>query len=215
MNETHSLNEFQWNSWANETQWNYEPSCAGPPKTGHSGEFWKKVIHWRRKRQTTSVFLLGKTHEQCEKAKRYDTGRWAPQVRRCPVCYWGRAERVPWAARRSNQSILKEITLEFSLEGLVLKLKLQYFGHLMQRADLLEPWCWERLRAGGEGDDRGWDGWTASPTQWTWVWASSGRWGRIGKHGMLQSMRCKESDMTERLNNIYFWFYLYCLGRLT
>ena len=59
-------------------------------------------------------------------------------------------------ARRSNQSILKEISPEYSLEGLLLKLKLQYFGHLMRRADSFEkPRCWERLRAGGEGDNRG------------------------------------------------------------
>ena len=51
------------------------------------------------------------------------------------------------------------------------------------------PWCWERLRTGGERDDRGWDGWMSSLTQWTWVWVSSGRWWRIGNHGVLQSMR--------------------------
>ena len=68
--------------------------------------------------------------------------------------HWRRLLRVPWTAR-SNQSILKEISLEYSLEGLILKLKLQYFGHLMQRTDSLErPWCWERLKAGGEGDNR-------------------------------------------------------------
>ena len=50
------------------------------------------------------------------------------------------------------------------------------------------PWCWERLRAGEEGDDRGWDGWMASPTQRTWVWASSGSWWWPGKPGVLQSM---------------------------
>ena len=50
------------------------------------------------------------------------------------------------------------------------------------------PWCWERLKAGGEGGDRGWDGWMASPTPWMWVWASSGRWWRTGKSGVLQSM---------------------------
>ena len=78
--------------------------------------------------------------------------------------------RVPWSARISNQSILKEITPEYSLEGLMLKLKLQYFGSLMRRTDHLKRlWCWERLKAGGGGDDRGWDGWMASPTQWTWV----------------------------------------------
>ena len=73
---------------------------------------------------------------------------------------WRRLLRVPWTARRSNQSILKEISPEYSLEGLMLKLKLQYFGHLMGRVDSWKrPWCWEGLGAGGEGDDRGWDGW--------------------------------------------------------
>ena len=71
---------------------------------------------------------------------------------------WRRLLRVPWSARKSNQSILKEISPGCSLEGLMLRLKLQYFGHLMRRTDSLEPWCWERLKAGGKGDDRGWDG---------------------------------------------------------
>ena len=53
---------------------------------------------------------------------------------------------------------------------------------------LIRKWCWERLKAEGEGDDRGWDGWMASPTQWTWVWASSGSWWWTGKPGVLQSM---------------------------
>ena len=70
--------------------------------------------------------------------------------------------------RWSNQSILKEISPEYSLEGLMLKLKLQYFGHLMQRTDSFEK-TWERSKEGGEGDGRRWDGWMASPTQWTWV----------------------------------------------
>ena len=70
---------------------------------------------------------------------------------------WRRLLRVPWPSRRSNQSILKEIKPENSLEGLVLKLKLQYFGHLMPTHWNIS-WCWERLRAGGEGDNRG-KGW--------------------------------------------------------
>jgi len=70
---------------------------------------------------------------------------------------WRRLLRVPWTARRSNQSILKEISPEYSLEGLILKLKLQYFGHLMQRAGSFEKSmiCWERVMAGGERDNRG------------------------------------------------------------
>ena len=72
------------------------------------------------------------------------------------VWCWRRLMRVPWTARRSNQSILKEISPGCSLEGLMLKLKLQYFGHLMRRADSFEKTrSWERLKAGGEGDDRG------------------------------------------------------------
>ena len=83
---------------------------------------------------------------------------------------WRRLLRVPWTARRSNQSILKEISPGYSLEGLMLKLKLQYFGHLMRRVDSLEKTLMplgagEGLGAGGEGDDRGCDGWMASPTQ--------------------------------------------------
>ena len=70
--------------------------------------------------------------------------------------YWRRLLRVPWTARRTNQSILKEISPEYSLEGLILKLKLQYFGHLMQRTDSFEKTLMlERLKAGGEGDNRG------------------------------------------------------------
>ena len=71
---------------------------------------------------------------------------------------WRRLLRVPWNARGSKQSILKEISPGCSLEGLMLNRKLQYFGHLMRRADSFErPWCWERLKEGGEGDDQGWD----------------------------------------------------------
>ena len=87
---------------------------------------------------------------------------------------WRRLLRVPWIARRSNQSILKEISPEYSLEGLMLKLKLQYFGYLMWITDSFEKTLfWEWLKVGGEGDDRGWDGWVASLTQWTWVWVNS------------------------------------------
>ena len=101
---------------------------------------------------------------------------------------WRILLRDPWAAR-SNQSILKKISPEFSLEGLMLKLKLQYFGHLMRWADSLKKTLiLERSKAGGEGDDRRRDCWMASLIQWTWVWANSGRWWRTGKPGVLQSM---------------------------
>ena len=90
--------------------------------------------------------------------------------------YWRRLLRVPWTARRSNQSILREISPEYSLEGLMLKLKLQYFGHLMWRADSLEKTLMlGKIEGRRRRDDRGWNGWMASLIQWTWVWASSGR----------------------------------------
>ena len=89
----------------------------------------------------------------------------------------------------TNQSILKEISPEYSLEGLMLKLKLQYFGHLMGRTDSFEKTLMlGKIEAGGEGDDRGWDGRMASLTRRTWVWVSSGSWWWIGKPGVLQSM---------------------------
>ena len=116
---------------------------------------------------------------------------------------WRRLLRVPWTARRSNQSILEEINNRCSLEGLMLKLKLQYFGHLMQRVDLMERlWCWEGLGTGGEGDNRGWDGWMASPTQWTWVWVNSGSWWWTGRHGVLQFIRSQRvrHDWVTKLN---------------
>ena len=147
---------------------------------------------------------------------------------------------------------------EHSLERLMLRLKLQYFGHLMQRADSLEktlmlekiegkrrrgwqkmrwldshhwlkghvviqslswtsdtlatwceelthwkrPWCWKRLKVGGEGDDRGWDGWMASPTQWTWDWVYSGSWWWTGRPGVLQFMGSQRvgHDLVTELN---------------
>ena len=117
---------------------------------------------------------------------------------------WGRLLRVPWTARRSNPCIQKEVSPTCSLEGLMLNLTLQYFGHLMQSVDSLE----KTLMlggigggiGGGEGNDRGWDGWIASPNRWTWVWANFGNWWSTGRPGVLQIMGRKESDTTEWLN---------------
>ena len=99
---------------------------------------------------------------------------------------------------------------EYSLEALMLKLKLQYSGHLMWRADSLEKtfWCWERLKAAGEGDDRGWDGWMASPTRWTWVWANSRSWWWTRRPGMLRFMGSQRvgHDWATELNWIFLRF---------
>ena len=115
--------------------------------------------------------------------------------------YWKRLLRVPWTARRSNQSILKEISPGCSLEGT--PMKLQYFGHLMRRVDSLEKTLMlGGLGAGGEEDNRGWDGWMASPTRWTWVWVNSEGWWWTGRPGVLwfmgsQRVRTQLSDWTE------------------
>ena len=108
---------------------------------------------------------------------------------------------VHLTARRSNQSILKEISPRCSLEGLMLKLKLQYFGHWCEElTHWKRPWCWQGLGAGGEGDDRRWVDWMASPTQWTWVWVSSGAGDGQGGLACWDSWGCKELDTTEWLN---------------
>ena len=113
---------------------------------------------------------------------------------------WRRLLRVPRTARRSNQSTLKEIRPEYSLEGLMLNLKLQYLATSCKELTHLErPWFWERLKT-GEGDDRRWDGWMASPNQWTWVWANSGSWWWSGRPGVLQSMWSQRVSTAERLN---------------
>ena len=118
---------------------------------------------------------------------------------------------------------LKEISPGCSLVGLMLKLKLQYFSHLMWRADSFEKttwckelthlkrhWSWERLKAGGEGDDRGSDGWMASPTQWTWVSVNSGSWWWTGRPRVLQSMgsqRVGHDWATELKIEMIVWTY--------
>ena len=119
---------------------------------------------------------------------------------------WRRLFRDIWTARRSSQSLLKETNSEYSLEGLMLKLKLQYFDELMPRVDFLEKtWCWGRLRSGGQGNDRGQNGEIASLPQWEWVWANSRRSWRTGKPGMLQCMgsqRVRHNLATEQQQHL-------------
>ena len=102
---------------------------------------------------------------------------------------WRRLLRVSWTARRWNHSVLKKSTLNihwkdwcWSWSSNTLATWWKELTHWKR------PWCWERLRAGGEGDDRRWDGWMASSTQWIWVSANSRRWWKIGKPCVLQSM---------------------------
>ena len=117
---------------------------------------------------------------------------------------WRRLLRVPWTERRSNQSILKEISPEYSLEGWCWSWNSNASATWCEELTHLKiPWCRERLKAGGEGDDRGWNGWMASLTQWTWICPSSRSWWWTGKPGMLQSMG---SQSRVRLNDWIDWY---------
>ena len=102
---------------------------------------------------------------------------------------WRRLLRAPWTARRSNQSILKEISPGCSLEGMMLKLNSSTLATSCEELTHWKRlWCWQGLGAGEEGDDRGWDGWIASLSRWTWVWVNSGSWWWTGKPGVLRFM---------------------------
>ena len=131
---------------------------------------------------------------------------------------WRRLLRVPWTAQRSSQSILKEISPEYSLEGLSWSWNCNTLATWCEElTHLKRPWCWERLKAEEEGDDRGWDGWMASLTQWTWVWVNSGSWwwtGRPAVHGVAKSrtwlsnwteLNCPLMDKDKRLMEASWW----------
>ena len=123
---------------------------------------------------------------------------------------WRRLLRVPWTAKRSNKSIQKRSVLGvhwkdwcWSWNSNILATSCKELTHWRR------PWCWERLKAGGEGDDREWDGWMVPLTWWTWVWASSGSWWWTGMPGVgdgqvglvcCSPWGCKESETTEWLN---------------
>ena len=176
----------QWKQWADFIFWGSKITADGD----HSHEIKRRILLGRKimtnldcilkSRHTTLTTKVYLVKAMVFPEVMYGCENWTikraehERINAFELWCWRRLLRVPWTAKRSNQSILKEISPEYSLEGLMLKLKLQYFGHLMWRADSLKrPWCWERLRAGGEGDNRGWDGWMASLTQWTWIWVNS------------------------------------------
>ena len=182
--------------------WNWETFAPWKKIYDQHRQHIKKQRHnFSDKDLSSKSYCFSSSHVECESwtIKKAEHQR----VDAFELWCWRRLLRVPWTARRSNQSILKEISPEYSLEGLTLKLKLQYFGQLMQKLTYWKRlWCSERLKAGGEGDDRGWDGWMAPLTQWTWVWADSGRDSDgQGSLACCSKWGRKKSDMTEWLNN--------------
>ena len=126
---------------------------------------------------------------------------------------WRILSRVIWTARRSSQSVLKEIILNTHWKAWPWTWSSNTLATWSkQPTHWKRPWCWERLRAEGEQGDRGWDGWMASPNQWKWAWADTGRWWRTGKPGMLQSMGLQSqtwlSDWTATTVSLSWWFNL-------
>ena len=133
---------------------------------------------------------------------------------------WRRLLRVPWTARRSNQSILKEIGPEYSWQDWCWNWSSNTLATWCKEVTPWKrPWCWERLKVGGEGDSRGWDGWMASPSQWTWVWVNTGSWWWTGRPGLLQPMELQRvrHDWVTELNWKLPWIMilLICLGKMT
>ena len=137
---------------------------------------------------------------------------------------WRRLFRVPWTARWSNQSILKEISPEYSLEGLMLKLKLQYLSHLMRRTDSLEKTLTLEKIEGRRRRGRQRMRWLDSITDsMVWVWLSSQSWWWTGRSGVLQSMGWQRvrhdwvTELTDQSNSLLqvvcfavFWFFIFC-----
>ena len=121
-----------------------------------------------------------------------------------PVMWcWRRLLRIPWTARRSNQSILKEISPKYSWKDWCWSWNSNTLATWCKEpTHWKRPWCWERLKTGGERDDRGWDGWLTLPIQWIWVWANSGDGEGQGRLACFSPWGCKELDTTEWLNNV-------------
>ena len=149
-------------SWAPKSLWTVTTAMKLKDTCFLEGKLWQtRTVHYKAETslcQQELWFFPSKVMYWCESwtIKKVEHQRTDAFKLWC----WRRLLRVPWISRRSNKSILQEINPEHSLEGLMLKLKLQYFGQLMWIADLLEKrlWCWERLKGKGEGGGRGWDG---------------------------------------------------------
>ena len=145
--------------------------------------------------KTTDITLLTKVH--LIKAMVFPVVRWELDYKKSwapkNLCFWTvvleKTLESLLDCRRSNQSILKEISPGCSLEGLMLSWNSNVLATSCEELTHWKRlWCWEGLGAGGEVDKRGWDGWMASLTQWTWVWMNSGSWWWTGRPGVLRFM---------------------------
>ena len=144
----------------------------------------KQRHHFTDKSPYSQGYGFASSHVQMRELDRKQS--WAlPRIDAFELWCWRRLLRIPWTARRSNQSFLKEINPEYSLEGIDAKAE----ALILWPPDAKRPWCWERLKAGKGRGNRGQNDWMASSNQWTWVWANSRTQWRTGMPpGMLQSM---------------------------
>ena len=139
---------------------------------------------------------------------------WAPKN----WCFWTvvlkKTLKVPWTAQRSNQSIIKEISPEYSWGNWCWSWNSNTLATWCEElTHWKRPWCWERLKAGGKGDDREWEDWMALQTQWIWIWANSGSWWWTGRPGMLQSIGL-QSIGHKQLNWTRLWEGAICVLNL-
>ena len=149
------------------------------------------------------IFVWG-IRIRCESWTVKKAERW--RIDALELWYWRRVLRVPWTARRSNQSILKEISPGISLEGMMLKLNSSTLATSCKDwTHWKRLWCCEGLGAGGEGDARGWDGWMASLTRWTWASVNSGSWWWTGRPGVLQFMGPQRVGHDWATDLIWIW----------
>ena len=204
------------NRWGNNGNSDIQTLSLGAPKS------LQMVITAMKLKDTCSFKESYDQHWQHVKKQRHYFGNKGPSSQSygfssSHVWIWGFDHKENWALKNWYfWNVVLEKTLKGPLDckeikavhpkwnqswifigGLMLKLKLQYLGHQMGRTNSLEKTqCWERLKAGGEGDGRGWDGWMASLTRWMWVWASSGSWWCTGSLACCSPWGCKELDMT-------------------
>ena len=161
-------------------------SCLENPRDG--GAWWAAVYgvaqSWTRLKQLSSSSSSSTYGSEIWTVKK--TERWRIDAFE-PWC-WRRLLRVPWTARRSNQSILKEISPGISLEEWCWSWNSSTLASCEELTHWKRLWGWEGLGAGGEGDDRGWDGWMASLTRWMWVSVNSRSWWWTGRPGVLRFM---------------------------
>ena len=198
----------------------WTPAYQAPPPMGHQCLLrWPTLTGYKKQRHnfankgpSSQSFGFSSSHIWMWELDYKES--WALRTDAFELWCWRRFLRVPWTGRRSNQFILKEISPEYHWNDWCWSWNSNTLATWCEEMTHWKGlWCSARLKAGGEGEDRGWDGWIVSLTQWTGVWVSSGSWWWIGKPGVLQSLRLQRvrNDWVIALN----WMFESNLSRLS